>query len=229
MAEKIDNYNCPVGQENCRIIDAITDLQQRTSELESQVQTDALTGLFNFRGFTERLEQEMERTRRLEQPTSLVMIDVDHFKQVNDTHGHDVGNQALIHIAGLLRQTLRKLDIVCRFGGEEFVLILPSTCLAPAVLVAERIRCLIEKTPLKVSREKIFMTISLGVESFAPLDTKSTAELLKSTDSYLYQAKQNGRNCTCHPPIDLSAEKGAVSNQERQDLFAASRKGSNRR
>ncbi len=221
MSVKKDDYNCPVGEENCRIVDAVVDLQQRTTELETQVQTDALTGLINFRGFEERLEQEMERTRRLEEPTSLVMIDIDHFKQVNDTHGHDVGNQALIHIASLLRQTLRKLDIPCRFGGEEFALILPSTRLAPAIQVAERIRCLTEKSPLKLNNQHISMTISLGVESFATIDERSAAELLKSADSFLYQAKHTGRNCTCHPPIDLSAEKGAVSTKERQALFAA--------
>ena len=221
MSDKTDDYNCPVGEENCRIIDAVSDLQQRTTELETQVQTDGLTGLINFRGFEERLEQEMERTRRLEEPTSLVMIDIDHFKQVNDAHGHDVGNQALIHIASLLRQTLRKLDIPCRFGGEEFALILPSTRLAPAIQVAERIRCLTESNPLKLKNQDVPMTISLGVESFIPIDTRSAAELLKSADSFLYQAKHTGRNCTCHPPIDLSVEKSAVSTKERQDLFAA--------
>ncbi len=163
----------------------------------------------------------MERTRRLEEPTSLVMIDIDHFKQVNDIHDHDVGNQALIHIASLLRQTLRKLDIPCRFGGEEFALILPSTRLAPAIQVAERIRCLTEKSPLKLNSQHIPMTISLGVEIFATIDERSAAELLKSADNFLYQAKHTGSNCTWHPPIDLSAEKGAVSTKERQDLFAA--------
>jgi len=221
MSENKHDYSCPVGQENCRAINAISNLQLRTTELETQVQTDALTGLLNFRGFEERLEQEMERTRRLEEPTSLIMIDIDHFKQVNDTHGHDVGNQALIHIAGLLRQTLRKLDIPCRFGGEEFALILPSTRLAPAVQVAERIRVLIERMPIKVGRKKIAMTISLGTTSFTPIDTLSPTEFLKSADTYLYQAKHTGRNCTCHPPIDLSTEKAAVSSKERQDLFAA--------
>jgi diguanylate cyclase (GGDEF)-like protein len=220
MAEETEN-NCPVGQEDCEIIDAASNLQQRIADLETQVQTDPLTGLINFRGFEERLEQEMERTRRLEEPTSLMMIDIDHFKRVNDTHGHDVGNQALIHIASLLRQTLRKLDIPCRFGGEEFVLILPSTHLVPAIQVAERIRCLIEKTPLRIDRNKVAMTISLGVESFTPLGNQSAAELLKSVDSYLYQAKNSGRNRTCHPPIDLDLEKGAVGSQERRDLFAA--------
>jgi diguanylate cyclase (GGDEF)-like protein len=211
---------------DCRLIEAISELRLRTTELEAQVKTDALTGLINFRGFQDCIEREMERTRRLEEPTSLLMIDIDHFKKVNDVHGHDVGNQALIHISGLLCQTLRKLDIPCRFGGEEFALILPSTRLAPAVMVAERIRCLIEKMPLKVQHQKIHMTISLGVECYTPMCSKSAEELLKSADNFLYQAKHAGRNCTCHPPIDFSAEKGAVSSRERQDLFAAfGRKG----
>ncbi len=219
MSVRKNDYSCPVGHENCDVVDAVTVLQQRTAELETQIQTDALTGLINFRGFNERLEQEIERTRRLEEPTCLVMIDIDHFKQVNDTHGHDVGNQALTHIAELLRQDLRKIDLPCRFGGEEFALILPATRLAPAVQVAERIRRLVEKTPLMIGRKKISMTISLGVEHLSSSDPRSAAEFLKSADNYLYQAKHTGRNCTCHPPIDLSSEKAAVTRQERQDLF----------
>ncbi len=221
MADHTFTYRCPVEQQHCEVIDALDDLQLRTAELEKQVQTDALTGLTNYRGFVERLDQEMERTRRLEEPTSLIMIDIDHFKQVNDTHGHEIGNQALIHLAGLLSQTLRKLDIPCRYGGEEFALILPSTRLAPAVQVAERIRLLVEKTPIQVGRLKIPLTISLGVDSYVALKNQPAIELIKQTDSYLYQAKHTGRNCTCHPPIDRSAEKAAVSNKERQDLFAA--------
>jgi len=163
----------------------------------------------------------MERTRRLEEPTSLIMIDIDHFKKVNDTYGHEIGNQALIHVARLLCQTLRKLDIPCRYGGEEFALILPSTRLAPAVQVAERIRMLIAKTPFLVDHLKTTLRVSLGVECFTHISTCSSSELIKSADNYLYQAKHTGRNCTCHPPIDLSAEKAAVSSKERQDLFAA--------
>ncbi len=221
MAENRFEYNCPVEQPQCEIIDTLTDLQHRIAELEQLVQTDALTGLVNFRGFVDRLEQEMERTRRLEEPTSLIMIDIDHFKQVNDTHGHEIGNQALIHLSGLLCQTLRKLDIPCRYGGEEFALILPTTALAPAVQVAERIRLLIENSPLKIGRRKIALTISLGVDSYAPLENQPASELIKRADSYLYQAKHGGRNCTCHPPIDRSLQKTAVSSKERQDLFAA--------
>lgn len=221
MTEKEIEYSCPVDQQDCEIIDAVIDLQRRTTDLETQVQTDALTGLINFRGFEERLDQEMERTRRLEEPTSLVMIDIDHFKKVNDNHGHDIGNLALIHISKLLCKTLRKLDIPCRFGGEEFALILPSTDLASAVLVAERIRVLVEKNPFKIRAKKVSLTISLGVDSYAPLDNQQPADLIKRVDTYLYQAKNTGRNCTCHPPIDRIAIRSAVSSKERQDLFAA--------
>jgi len=221
MAERKTEVSCPVGHADCHIIEAISDLRLRTSELESQVKTDALTGLINFRGFNECLGQEMERTRRREEPTSLLMVDIDHFKQVNDVHGHDIGNQALIHIAGLLCQTLRKLDIPCRFGGEEFALILPSTRLTLAIMIAERIRTLIEKTPLIIDRLKIPMTISLGVDCFLPMSTVAAEEFVKNADNYLYQAKHSGRNCTCFPPIDSIEEKAAVTTKERQDLFAA--------
>lgn len=221
MTEEDPTYLCPIEEEGCNVIDAVNDLRKRTVELERQVKTDALTGLTNFRGFEEHLEQEMERTRRLEQPTSLLMIDIDHFKKVNDKHGHEIGNQALIYVTELICRTLRKLDIPCRYGGEEFSLILPTTGLRHAVQVAERIRLLIEKNPMPLGRKKLALTISLGVDTYLPLDNRSRRQLIKSADTYLYQAKQAGRNDTCHPPIDRSVEHSAVGTKERQELFAA--------
>lgn len=221
MTEENKVFLCPVDKEGCEVIDAVTDLQLRTAALEKQVKTDALTGLTNFRGFEEKLEQEMERTRRLEHPTSLLMIDIDHFKKVNDTHGHENGNLALVHVSELICRTLRKLDIPCRYGGEEFALILPTTRLDHAVLVAERIRKLVESNPLMLGRKKLNLSISIGVDTYLPLDNKPPQELIKSADAYLYQAKHAGRNCTCHPPIDRSAQQSAVGSKERQELFAA--------
>lgn len=221
MPDNPKKFICPVDHQNCEVINVIDDIQHRMAELETQVQTDALTGLINFRGFESRLDQEMERTRRLEKPTSLIMADIDNFKKVNDNYGHDIGNHALTHVANILKETLRKLDIPCRFGGEEFAIILPTTPLAAAVQVAERIRLLLEKTPLRKDRRQIALTISLGVESYSALDTQSAADLIKSADTFLYQAKHAGRNCTCHPPIDRIREKSAVGSKERQDLFAA--------
>jgi diguanylate cyclase (GGDEF)-like protein len=220
MSDKTASFTCPAEVQNCDVLSAIANLQRHTRDLEELIRTDALTGLLNFRGFEERLAQEMERTRRLDDPTCLIMIDIDHFKRVNDRHGHEIGNQALIHLAAQLQAALRQLDIPCRFGGEEFALILPSTRLAQAVQVAERIRSKIETTPLNIGHQRIPLTVSLGLAVFSPLDDLSVTELLKSADGYLYQAKHSGRNCICHPPIELSSEKGGVGSKERQDLFA---------
>ena len=214
------NLSCPLKHSDCTLPLAVNQLQQRISELEHQSMTDALTGLINFRGFERHLAQEMERSRRLESPTSLIMLDIDHFKQVNDQYGHDVGNLALVHLAGLLTQSLRKLDLACRFGGEEFALILPSTPLNPAIQVAERIRMLIAKSPLEQPEGRLQLTVSLGVNVFLPLDELTPTGLIKATDQYLYQAKQTGRNCTHHPPIDRRAENSAVDMREKQELFA---------
>lgn len=220
--EKVNsNLSCPLNHPDCSLPAAVNQLQQRVSELECQSETDALTGLMNFRGFERHLAKEMERSRRLESPTSLIMLDIDHFKQVNDRYGHDVGNLALIHLAKLLTQALRKLDLACRFGGEEFALILPSTPLSAAVQVAERSRKLISDSPLKQPGYQLRLTVSLGVNSFSPLDDLTPTAFIKSADQYLYQAKQTGRNCTHHPPIDRMAEKSAVDTREKQELFAA--------
>lgn len=214
------NLSCPLNHQDCSLPAAVSRLQHRVSELEHQSETDALTGLMNFRGFERHLAREMERSRRLESPTSLIMLDIDHFKRVNDQYGHDVGNLALVHLAKLLTRALRKLDLACRFGGEEFALILPSTSLSAAIQVAERTRQLIAGSPLKCAECHIRLTVSLGVNAYLPLDELTPAALIKATDQYLYQAKQTGRNCTHHPPVDRRAENSAVDTREKQELFA---------
>jgi diguanylate cyclase (GGDEF)-like protein len=214
------NLSCPLNYQDCTLPATVSRLQHRVSELEHQSETDALTGLMNFRAFERHLAREMERSRRLESPTSLIMLDIDHFKQVNDKYGHDMGNLALIHLAKLLTRALRKIDLACRFGGEEFALILPSTPLSAAIQVAERARKLIADSPLKCPECQIRLTASLGVNTYSPLDELTPAALIKATDQYLYQAKQTGRNCTHHPPVDRRAENTALDTREKQELFA---------
>ncbi|WP_321393583.1 GGDEF domain-containing protein [uncultured Desulfuromusa sp.] len=182
------------------------------------VRTDSLTGIANYRSFFQALEQEIERTQRSGQPTSLIMLDIDFFKKVNDQWGHEVGNQALIHLSSLLQQTIRKLDIPCRYGGEEFAVILPDTTLTASVPVAERIRQGIEKAPLEVAGKLLKMTVSLGIATFNETGQQkvTVAELVKQADEYLYQAKESGRNRVCHatlPSIDIvsTEEKKALS------------------
>ncbi len=191
-------------------------LRQDLEKLSTQVRTDTLTGLANYRYFSIALAQEFERTQRSGQPTSLIMLDIDHFKNVNDTWGHEIGNQALIHITRLIVQSVRKLDIPCRYGGEEFAVILPDTRLRASVPVAERIRNRIENTPLPLhGNHQLDMTASLGIATYLHNQSITVEELIRQADSFLYQSKQNGRNQVCHAELPAL---GAVSQEEKKVL-----------
>ncbi len=172
----------------------VANLQQQVEHLLQLVITDNLTGLYNHRHFTQSLEQEMERTRRTGQPTALVLMDLDHFKQVNDEWGHEAGNRALQHTAQLIQNSTRKLDICCRYGGEEFVVILPSTDLLIGKQVAERLRKLVESSPLTYESTSIPLSISIGIDTYQAGQTEDHAAFTRRVDELLYKAKQAGRN-----------------------------------
>ncbi len=206
---------CPVGEADCPVISEVAALRHDLTELSNLVRTDTLTGIANYRYFTQALEQEIERTQRSGQPTSLIMLDIDFFKKVNDEWGHETGNQALIHLARLLQQTVRRLDIPCRYGGEEFAIILPDTTLSASIPVAERIREGIETNPLDVAGKKLVMTVSLGIATCTSRDPLSVEELVKQADEALYRAKEEGRNRVCHVPLPAI---DSVTGEERQAL-----------
>ena len=210
---------CPVGEAACEWLDEVRQLRARVEELSQLVATDALTGLYNFRHFKSMLQAEMDRSKRSGIPTSLVLLDLDHFKRVNDTYGHEVGNQALRHLADILRGEVRTTDIVCRYGGEEFAMIFPETHLNLAVKVADRIRQEIADNPLHHEDRDIGLTASMGASVYMKTSVLDIDEFIDSVDKYLYEAKQSGRNCICH--IDYAdlrkvTEVGAV---ERALLF----------
>lgn len=207
---------CPVGKIDCPIIAEIVALRQSVTELSELVRTDTLTGLANYRYFTQALGQEMERTQRSGQPTTLIMLDIDFFKKVNDRWGHEVGNQALVHIARLMLQTVRRLDIACRYGGEEFAIILPNTELSASIPVAERLRSSIAETSLTVGEKQLQLTASLGIASYVSGEESRVEELVQRADHYLYQAKQSGRNQVRYAPLP---EIDVVSREEREALF----------
>ena len=218
MATDLDITNtCPIGETSCRIIDDNQQLRAEAQRLHQDLRTDTLTGLFNYRHFSEALEGEMERTQRSRVPTSMLLIDIDFFKKVNDTWGHEVGNQALQHLAALLKQQIRKIDIACRYGGEEFTVILPSTPLYLAMEVAERLRQAIENTPLEFKEGTLPLTVSIGVESYRAEMVISRDEFVHLTDGYLYQAKQDGRNRVCGPAPKTATE---VTADEKAALFS---------
>ncbi len=211
--------DCPVGEDECKLVDELVCLRHSNSELEKLVHTDNLTGLFNYRHFALVLEQELERTRRTGQPTSMIMLDLDYFKRINDTWGHESGNMVLQQSAELIKKSLRKIDIPCRYGGEEFAIVLPGTNLPLAVSVANRLRESIMATPVDLGEEQIEYTASMGVDSYIMGDAVSPEEFIKRVDSQLYRAKEEGRNRVCHKPIDYLKPETEVSSDEKRALF----------
>ena len=177
---------------------------------------DALTGLANVRQFRAVLEQELDRIARTAAPMSLLLIDCDHFKAVNDTYGHPAGDLVLQAIARELRDTMRPMDTPARYGGEEFAIVLPNCLPAHAWRVAERIRGRIAQTAVPLSDGRsVRITVSVGIACVAPCQQTDAAQLVATADRQLYLAKHEGRN---RVSIDAAAESG-VSATERAALF----------
>jgi two-component system, cell cycle response regulator len=162
--------------------------------LEQLAHTDPLTQLLNRRAMTERLTDEMERSLRFDSSLALLMVDLDHFKRVNDTFGHLVGDDVLREVSQLIRSTIRSTDVVSRYGGEEFMVLLPDTPHDAAVNFAERIRERLAEHPFK-AHEGLALTASVGLASFPSARIESVDDLFVRADSALYRAKADGRNC----------------------------------
>ena len=170
---------------------------QRLSSIKHIAIYDTLTGLYNRRHFEERLGVEAQKSFFSNTPLSLVMVDIDHFKKVNDTFGHTEGDQVLCMISSLLKASVRKKDTVSRYGGEEFILILPEAGLDESFVIAERIRRLVEKSPFEVGKAQVHLTLSMGISNFPSHRAKSKEEMVKMADQALYDAKRGGRNKVC--------------------------------
>ena len=169
-------------------------LRRQAEELELLATTDSLTGLWNRRCFLCKLEEEMARVHRNGLSMSVVMIDIDFFKQINDAHGHIGGDTVLRHFADALRDNIRKTDMVGRLGGEEFALLLPETAIAQAKLVAEELRRKIAETVITLADQTtLTVTASMGVAGF-PGQAHNVTALLHDADLALYEAKNSGRN-----------------------------------
>jgi two-component system cell cycle response regulator len=154
---------------------------------------DGLTQIFNRRYFEETLDREISRCNRYGRELSLVLIDIDNFKRINDTYGHLAGDYVLKHLASTVRTKIRREDIFARFGGEEFAVLLPELDHKQAAQVAEKTRKMVEKQTFKFDNQAITVTISLGVATFSE-GQRDGAELVKAADARLYAAKQAGRN-----------------------------------
>jgi diguanylate cyclase (GGDEF)-like protein len=177
------------------------ELDQKNRELELANKrlrklsvTDGLTELFNHRHIHELLHEEFERTKRSGEPMAVAMMDLDRFKQVNDTYGHPTGDVILYETAEILRQTVREIDMVGRYGGEEFIAILPGANEDDAAHFAERVRQAVANHVFRDEANEVRMTMSGGVASFPDADTDHPDLLIKRADEALYAAKEGGRN-----------------------------------
>ncbi len=170
-------------------------LKMQKDLMEKMATTDPLTGIPNVRYFRQALEVEVARSRRYGSPLSLIMCDLDHFKQVNDKFGHPAGDVVLATLARLLQDTLRRVDLAARYGGEEFVLLLPQTTCEQALLAAERIRVLVEEKVFPATAKGVRITLSLGVSCRGgKQEGIEGQDLIDAADQALYQAKEAGRN-----------------------------------
>ncbi len=173
----------------------ITQRKNAEDQLRILATTDELTKLWNRRYFMQTVHQEMERGKRYDKTFSLMLLDIDHFKKINDVYGHAAGDKALEYIATVIKNHLRQVDVPCRFGGEEFAVLLPHTNIDEAYQIAERLRIYVQNNPANYLGQDIFFTVSIGLVQYRQ-GISNEDELLKMADDALYQAKRNGRNLT---------------------------------
>ena len=220
--------NAAVNAVMDQILAANNELQQRLEKAEKQLaaqavelkahesdaRTDSLTGLANRRAFDDELKRRINEWQRKGTPCTLVLMDIDFFKKFNDTHGHQVGDEVLKQFAKVLAAQSREMDLPCRYGGEEFGVILPATEAVKACVVAERIRAAIEASATVCGAKTLKVTCSLGVAEF--VDDDDVARLIRRADDALYASKKAGRNCghwntgTIHVPI-THPEQAAIA------------------
>ncbi len=216
--QRLLDYNEVLEFQKREMEKANAELERVNARLEALATQDGLTGLKNHRAFQDRLAEEVARARRYDTPLSLVMLDVDHFKQYNDTFGHPAGDQVLLQVAETLREAVRESDYAARYGGEEFVLILPQTNTAGAVEIAERCRVALEEA----AWQHRAVTASLGVASLLP-GHRDGISLLIDADRLLYQAKSEGRNQVAAPEHSEHSEHSDLRDTYSLDSLSVSR------
>ena len=173
----------------------ISDTRRMMDQLERQASVDMLTGITNRRKFDEIAQEEFSRSSRYDRPLSFILMDIDHFKAINDTHGHAAGDIALQSVAETCKNLLRDCDKLARFGGEEFVAMLPETDAEGAEIVAERMRKGIERARIDIGETHLSLTASFGACQASALH-RGYEDAVAQADQALYQAKENGRNQT---------------------------------
>ena len=201
------------------LLKTIVELQEENARLKSMALIDSLTGLYNNRFFRVQLETEMARTRRTGLPCCLLMVDLDNFKKINDTRGHLEGDRFLIQVAKSFSQYVRATDIVCRYGGDEFVAILPSTRLFVAIRIANRLKKSVPEIPGATGYN---VSASIGIAEFTVSSPWDTDEFIQAADSAMYDAKSKGRNQVSIKGrhIRFNAGPDYVSQEEREAMFS---------
>jgi len=173
------------------------DNSRRIEQMEKQAVTDELTGLYNRRAFALSGEKEVGRSRRYQRPLALILFDIDHFKNVNDSHGHLIGDHVLRVLTGLVTRTTRSTDIVCRYGGEEFIVLMPEASRDEGLAMAERLRQEISRMTVVTAVGTLSLTVSLGVAALHLDEDENLESLIARADRAMYQAKAAGRNTVC--------------------------------
>jgi diguanylate cyclase (GGDEF)-like protein len=202
---------------------AMDELERALAGLQEQAITDPLTGLYNRRYLWEFLRREWIKAKRKESSLAVIMIDLDHFKRINDAHGHQAGDFVLTAVAGLLRTHIRSSDIVCRYGGEEFALVLPEASLENVRLRAEHIRAAIKRLDFRHEGVPLGrITASLGVALF-PHHADSPDSLIRAADEALYEAKGAGRDRTVFSPPVITPAHARKGRRARLGASAANR------
>ncbi len=183
-------------EENIEMTAVIRDISEKNKLLEELLlasQEDHLTNLYNRKYFSRRLQEEITRSKRFQHGFTLMMLDIDHFKKVNDTYGHDCGDKVLILLSSILKEKLRETDVVCRWGGEEFLLLLPESTAETGVVAAEKIRTEVEAREIEYDGQAVKVTCSIGIH-FCSYDNMDFNEIVLEVDKAMYTAKKNGRN-----------------------------------
>jgi len=175
-----------------KLVDEISERKQVEERLARTATSDILTGVMNRRAMLEQLRYQLVRHQRNKTPFVILVLDIDHFKNINDTYGHDIGDQALIGVADVLLTSTRSQDLVSRWGGEEFLVLLPDTVLKGGAIVAEKIRSRVAEEAFKANEHTVKLTLSIGVAEYKQGQTLE--KCIKDADSALYLAKNKGRN-----------------------------------
>lgn len=190
-----------------RFRDAKEELLEANQKLQELVEIDDLTGLFNMRSIFQKLEFEIERGKRFNRPVTVVMIDMDHFKTVNDGHDHLFGSYVLSEVGKIIKASTRNIDIPARYGGDEFLIVLSETPLSGVEHFCERLRKRVEQTTFMQGKDSIKLSLSVGFASTKDTDMTSPKELVRRADMALYAAKAKGRNCVVGYDVNSESER----------------------